>query len=89
MVKYLEKSKVGVIETESSSEECSNGVQKSEKEIKLRTSEDYEIHTITEESEQVTQTDFKQMTPTTFSSKPITPNKRYSSNHESGSEYQK
>lgn len=50
----------------------------SEKEVNLRVSKDYEIHTITEESEQVTQTEIRSMTPRMISSKQITPNKRYS-----------
>jgi hypothetical protein len=36
-----------------------------------------QMHTISEESEQVTQSDIKILTPSSFSSKLITPNKRY------------
>lgn len=82
--RYLENTGVIPCETDSSNE-ASKSSQKSEKEVKLRYSEEYEIHTITEESEQVTQSDIKARTPSTFSSKAITPNKRYSSYTESGS----
>jgi hypothetical protein len=77
--KYLQQTNVIPWDTDSSLEDNKNSSENEEKEVKLRTSDEYEIHTITEESEQVTQTDIKTMTPSNFSSKPITPNKRYSS----------
>lgn len=77
--KYFENSQPIPLWSDSSKEISSSTPDGSEKEVKLRNSDDYEIHTITEESEQVTQTDIKAMTPSSFSSKPITPNKRYSS----------
>jgi hypothetical protein len=75
--KYLQQTNVEPCVSDSSTEENKDS-QQLEIEVNLRNSEDYEIHTITEESEQVTQTDIKMMTPTNFSNKP-TPNKRYSS----------
>lgn len=81
--KYLQQTNVIPWDTDSSLEDNKNLSQNEEKEVKLRTSDEYEIHTITEESEQVTQTDIKTMTPSNFSSKPITPNKRYSSQRDS------
>ena len=80
--KYLLKSQIIPYETNNSTEDNPHSRRPTEEEIKLRTSDDYEIHTITEESEEITQTDFKQLTPSTISSKPITPNKRYSNHRE-------
>jgi Txe/YoeB family toxin of Txe-Axe toxin-antitoxin module len=75
--KYLQQTNVIPCVSDTSTEENKDS-QQPEIEVNLRNSEDYEIHTITEESEQVTQTDIKMMTPSNFSNKP-TPNKRYSS----------
>lgn len=65
------------IDTDSSNHSTKSNPDESEKEVKLRNSDDYEMHTITEESEQVTQSDIKNLTPSAFSSTAITPNKRY------------
>lgn len=84
IIKYLEKAAETPKNSESSNDgsKSSRSTAKPEKEIKLLHSDDYEIHTITEESEQVTQSDIKVLTPSSFSSKPITPNKRYSSSED-------
>jgi hypothetical protein len=88
--KYFKQSNVIAWESESEEEKSKSSAPiDSEKEIKLRNSDEYEIHTITEESEQVTQTDIKALTPSSFSSKPITPNKRYLSQDVSGSQNDK
>ncbi|CAI2358879.1 unnamed protein product [Moneuplotes crassus] len=86
--KYLKKAEIIPIEEDISGDDSPYGVQSSEHEVKLGISGDYEIHTITEESEQVTQTDCKIMTPTTFSSKLKTQNERYSNNQCSSSDLQ-
>ena len=80
--KYIEKTGVVSLDSDVNNDDSSHNTAEVEKEVKLRWSYDYEIHTITEESEQVTQSDIKICTPSSFSSKPITPNKRYSNGND-------
>ena len=80
--KYIEKTRVVSCDSETNNGESIHHTDEAEKEIKLRCSYEYEWHTITEESEQVTQSDIKIWTPSSFSSKPITPNKRYSNGND-------